>query len=111
MKNNDFIREEMYSYLEKWRATDLDMKAFCKEQNISYYSFKYWKYRQRDEKSASSRKFHANKNTEEFGGFLPMQIPPQQMVPGYVLHFPNGVQLDCPLNIELDNLSILIKSF
>ena len=111
MKNNDSIREEMYSYLEKWRATGLDMKAFCKSQNISYYSFKYWKYRQRDEKSGLDKVFGLQKKTGGPGHFLPMRINGQPATSGYIIQFPNGVQLNCPSTVGLDNLSTLIKSF
>ncbi len=111
MKNNDAIRSLMYSYIEKWRRTDLNMKTFCIEQNISYYSFKYWKYRQRDEKSSRTSEFLEDKNTEELGKFLPMQINTHPIVSGYVVNFPNGVQLNCPSNVGLDSLSKLIKSF
>lgn len=111
MKNSDTIRSQMYSYLEKWRATDLDMKTFCKQHNISYYSFKHWKYRQRDEKLAKGIGPGENRNNEEKGKFLPMQIEAPQTIPGYVISFPNGVQLNCPSNMEVDDLSKLIKSF
>lgn len=110
MKNNDSIRLQMYSYLKKWRATDLDMKAFCKEHNISYYSFKYWKYRQRDENSSSiSRELACN--TSKDGQFLPMQISTGPLVSDFVVNFPNGVQLNCSSDIRLEDLSKLIKSY
>lgn len=111
MKNTNTSKEKMYCYLEKWRATDLDMKTFCKNQNISYHSFKYWKYRQRDEKSTNIPhlpNFETNNNNE---GFLPMQIETEPLLTGCVLNFPNGVQLNCPLSVGFDDLVTLIKAF
>ena len=110
MENNSSTRELMYSYLEKWRTTSLDMKAFCREHNISYYSFKYWKYRQRDELSTSVSQLPNYTNTEN-GKFLPMQIAAPDLVSGFVISFPNGVQLSCSTNVETNALTTLIKSF
>jgi hypothetical protein len=111
MKNNESTRERMYSYLEKWRATSLDMKAFCKKHELSYYSFKYWKYRQRDELSTISTNFSGCMNKSENGRFLPIQIEAQPLVSDIVINFPNGVQLSCPSNVRLNDLATLIKSF
>jgi hypothetical protein len=111
MKKHNSTQEIMYSYLDKWRTTDLDMKSFCKKHNISYYSFKYWKYRQRDESSKNVVNSQGAWPSPEDGKFLPMQIEKQQTVSGFVINFPNGVQLNCSSNVRLDELSELIKSY
>ena len=111
MKKNESIQEIMYSYLEKWRTTNLDMKRFCRNHNISYYSFKYWKYRQRDEISVDVAQLPSSLDNPKNGKFLPMQIETESLVSGFILNYPSGVRLSCPSNMSLDYLVTLIKAF
>ena len=111
MQKNDSIQEMMYSYLEKWRTTNLDMKMFCRNHNISYHSFKYWKYRQKDEMSANIAQLADFVSDKKNGEFLPIQIEAEPLVQGFALNFPNGVQLNCPSNVRFDDLVTLIKAF
>lgn len=43
MQNKAEKISNLFSMIDRWKASGKSIKAFCKEENISYHLFSYWK--------------------------------------------------------------------
>lgn len=87
-------QKEMLNLIASWKNSDLKQKDFTSQHNISMAKFKYWLKKYRD--------YNPNKCDEEF-----IQIKPETSA-GYVIKYPNGVEVVVPVNAPAENLKSLI---
>jgi transposase-like protein len=108
-KNQKYTQEEMYMAIELWQESGLSLKKFCIRENISSSTFSYWLRKFRNE---------VRSNTESAKNFIPVTIGSDQLeqtqasFPEFkviFISYPNGVQVNCPLDIANEKLQALIR--
>lgn len=107
-KNQKYTQEEMYMAIELWKESGISQKNYCKQNNLSYNTFKYW-----------LNKYHKDRQGRKSGSsksFIPVHIP--QTVTAHIpepntgmisINYPNGVVLNCPVDISVEQLRGLIN--
>ncbi len=107
-KNQNNKKEEMFLAIEVWQESKVSQSKFCDREGISFHTFKYWykKYKIENERSNNSR----NKTVKTF---IPVEVfsEPQQSLtdPGQIeITLPNGIQLSCPVEMNIQNLKTLL---
>ena len=107
-KNHNIKKEEMFLAIEIWQESKVSQSKFCNREGISFHTFKYWykKYKIEIDRSNNFR----DKNIKPF---IPIEISsePNQPTtyPGQIeVAFPNGIQLSCPVDMNIQNLKILL---
>ena len=105
-KNQKYTKEEMYLAIEIWQESDMSQNAWCKQNNISSNTFKYWLKRYRDDKAPAN----------PAKTFLPVELTtsdenndPVSLSREITITYPNGIQVNCPVSIEIHQLLALIK--
>jgi hypothetical protein len=110
-KNQKHSKESMYLAIERWKESGLTQTKFCTVEKLSVKVFSYWlrKYRQEE-----GRSVHPGEKAAE--SFIPVKVSapvPQVNVcsdPGRIdVAFPNGVQISCPVGIDITQLKTLIN--
>lgn len=105
-KNQKYSQEEMYMAIEMWQESGLTQYSWCKQNNLSRNTFKYWlnKYRN-DKKQVTSVKT-----------FLPVKVStcetpdrPDNLLRDITITYPNGTKVTCPIDIEVNQIRALIK--
>ena len=87
--------EQMFELIEKWEKGDLSIKKFCLRENITYFTFQYW----RKKLLESAR----------LSGFVSIEAPAPACPLGKLeLHYPNGVKITLPENSSLDSVQQLL---
>ena len=101
----------MYRHIERWEASGLSGRKYCKETSLTKSTFYYWLNKYRHEKGSISKL--AESKTERF---IPVQVSESAAAhaaapfQGYIeVFFPNGVQVNCPSGIDIDQLKTLIN--
>ena len=110
-KNQKYSKEEMYLAIELWQESGLSQVKFCSRENLSVKTFSYWYRKYKKEKGFSVRE---NKETPDT--FIPVKVSGNRTTTvgneGYgriELSFSNGVQLSCPVGIDIGQLKSLIN--
>jgi len=110
-KNQKYSKEEMYLAIELWQECGLSQIKFCSRENLSVKTFSYWYRKYKKEKGLSVKE---NKTTPDT--FIPVKVSGDRTATlgneGYgriELSFPNGVQLSCPVGIDIGQLKNLIN--
>jgi transposase-like protein len=110
-KNQKYSKEEMYQAIELWQESGLSQRKFCSSENLSVKTFSYWLRKYRKEKGLSEG--HSKKASETF---IPVEVSRGRTLnrtnPDYSridVSFPNGVQLSCPVGIDIVQLKSLIN--
>jgi len=98
----------MFLAVEMWKESQLSQSKFCNQEGISFYTFTYWyrKYKVANVDPDVS----LNKSLKTF---VPIEVsshPIQPVViPGQIeVTFPNGMQLSCPVDMDIQNLKTLL---
>lgn len=100
MRNNQEIKEQMYSYIQQWENSHQSQKAFCLEHNIRYYVFHYWLKRYREETEC-------NKDTPT--SFVKLKVTPSALLATAELVLPDGKRLVFHEPVSSDFLKSLIR--
>jgi transposase-like protein len=110
-KNQKYSKEEMYLAIELWQESGLSQSKFCSLENLSVKTFSYWYRKYKKEKVLS---FECNKETPDT--FIPVKVSNGRTATvsnedyGRIeVSFPNGVQLNCPVGIDIGQLKSLIN--
>ena len=108
-KNQKFSQEEMYLAVEKWQESGLSQSKFCKEERITFHIFKYWHKKFIKEKGQS--KVAKKKSAKKF---IPVKIEktpnPFCKDKDFIeIIYPNGVQLSCPVSMDVQQIRTLIN--
>jgi hypothetical protein len=107
-KNQKYTHEEMNMAIDLWKESGLSQKSYCNQNNLAYNTFKYWqkKYQadRHDKKPKSSKPF------------IPVHIPqaittnlPEADTGIISINYPNGVIVNCPIGINIEQIKGLIK--
>ena len=110
-KNQKYSKEEMYLAIELWQESGLSQTRFCSRENLSVKTFSYWLRKYRKEKGVS---IEGGKKISDT--FIPVEISRGATSTGTSTNstridvsFPNGVQLSCPVGIDISQLKTLIN--
>jgi len=110
-KNQKYSKEEMYLAIELWQESCLSQGKFCSRENLSVKTFSYWYRKYKKEKGLS-----AGHNNEVSDTFIPVKVSGDRTANvsdgeyGRIeVSFPNGVQLNCPVGIDIGQLKNLIN--
>ncbi|HKK09315.1 MAG TPA: transposase [Bacteroidales bacterium] len=110
-KNQKYSKEEMYLAVELWQESGLSQVKFCSREKLSVKTFSYWLRKYRKEKGVSTE---GDKKVSDT--FIPVEIS-KDAASAYAnsnsgridVSFPNGVQLSCPVGIDIGQLKTLIN--
>ncbi|RLB66477.1 MAG: hypothetical protein DRH04_09305 [Deltaproteobacteria bacterium] len=99
----------MFLAMELWQERGLSQSKFCIQEKISLQTFGYW-YR----KYKRGKVFLPNQGLKESETFIPIELPrtvhSAAVPPGYIkVFFPNGVHINCPAGIDIQQLKTLIN--
>jgi hypothetical protein len=110
-KNQKYSKEEMYLAIELWRESGLSQVKFCSRENLSVKTFSYWYRKYKKEKGLPS-----GHNNEVSDTFIPVKVSGDRTAKvsdgeyGRIeVSFPNGVQVSCPVGIDIGQLKNLIN--
>jgi transposase-like protein len=106
-KNQKYTQEEMYLAIELWEESGLSQKKYCRQNQLSFSTFKYWLRKYSKEKAGQESKSIS---------FIQVHIPkvedailPVTDQDGITIIYPSGTQVSCPVNISTEKLCILIR--
>jgi transposase-like protein len=108
-KNQKYTQEEMYMAIELWQESGLSLKKFCIREGLASSTFTYWLRKFRRETRA---------NAKPTKSFIPVTIgsdlseqaqAPFAEVKVIFIRYPNGVQVNCPHDIDIEKLRALIR--
>jgi len=110
-KNQKYSKEEMYLAIELWQESGLSQVKFCFREKLSVKTFSYWLRKYRKEKV-----FFVEGSKKVPQTFIPVEIS-RDAAPAHAntnsgridVSFPNGVQLSCPVGIDISQLKTLIN--
>jgi hypothetical protein len=116
MKRTDHERkQEMYRILDQWDKSNLNQKDFCVRQGINYSVFKYWNKKRKSELEISDNKTNnrqkespGKKNTESF---IPLTLKQKLKSQGLSITYPNGVEVVCPDEMDLDQFKLMVQIY
>lgn len=101
----------MYLAIALWQESGLSQRKFCSYEKLSVKTFSYWLKKYRKEKG-----FPPECNKEVSDTFIPVEISvggtsgETNTDPGRInISFPNGVELSCPVGIDIGQLKTLIN--
>jgi hypothetical protein len=107
-KNQKYTLEEMYLAIELLKESALSQKKYCKQSHISPSTFRYWQKKYQKEKCGLAK--------NQIQSFIPVHIPnsidtiAQVVNPEHItISYPNGIRVNCPVNISDEKLQTLIK--
>jgi hypothetical protein len=108
-KNQKYSQEEMYLAIELWKESGISQKKYCTQNHLSFSTFKYWQKKYQRDKKEQLRKSSRS--------FIPVHIPSEAITtalpdidPGCItISYPNGILVNCPVNIRIEQLHSLIK--
>ena len=110
-KNQKYSKEEMYQAIALWHESGLSQVKFCSGEKLPVKTFSYWLRKYRKEKGLLECPIQKASKT-----FIPVEVSNGRTLnrtnPDYgriELAFPNGVQLSCPVNIDISQLKTLIN--
>jgi hypothetical protein len=116
MKRTDQERkQEMYRILKQWDKSNLNQKDFCVRHCINYSVFKYWNKKRKSEVEISDTKTNnrqkeppVKKNAE---GFIPITLKQKLKSQGLSITYPNGVEVACPDEMDLDQFKLMVQIY
>jgi transposase-like protein len=110
-KNQKYSKEEMYLAIELWQESGLSQVKFCSREKLSVKTFSYWLRKYRKENG-----FLVKGGKKVPDTFIPVEISRGGTSTGTSTNstridvsFPNGVQLSCPVGIDIAQLKTLIN--
>lgn len=78
--------ERWQSHFDAWQASGLSQAAYCREHELVYCQFTYWKQKLSQGASPATR--------PERSAFVPVEVVASQATADLTLHLPNGITLD-----------------
>jgi hypothetical protein len=116
MKRTDQERkQEMYHILNQWDKSNLNQKEFCAMRGINYSVFKYWNKKRKSGEAIKTSKTNnqqkeppVKKNTESF---IPLTLKQKLKSQGLSITYPNGVEVVCPDEMDLDQFKLMVQIY
>jgi hypothetical protein len=90
------LSQQWRQHIENWRNSGLSQQAFCRNRNLSYHKFHYWR----------KKLAHAldNKPQPRSSALVPVTYQSPSPDIGLSVHLPNGISLR---GIASDNLALV----
>jgi len=85
-------------HIAGWESSQISQAKYCKQENISYVQFCYWR-----------NKFSEKKHRPADTRLLPVQLSAQNLLPPLRIRLPNQVVLELPANTPSSQLASLFK--
>jgi len=104
----------MYRLVTNWEKSGQNQKDFCQKNGINYSVFKYWNKKWKDEgkiQRISKREQRLSPPLLKANKFIPLTVSPRPESSGLRITYPNGVQVTCPQEIDLEQLKQLIQIY
>ena len=96
--NQKYIKEEMYMAIELWKESGQSQTAYCKANNLSRNTFKYWINKYNKEKSRPAPVTKDNfVHLEVSNHAAPSKDPVSTK--HISISYPNGAMVTCPIDI------------
>jgi hypothetical protein len=83
--------------MEGWQQSGQSQKAYCREQDLSYFRFQYWRRKLREDEQQDVQRARSS-------GFVAVAPTRSGLPAGLSVVLPNGVQLR---GISADNLAVV----
>jgi len=116
MKRTDPERkQEMYRLLAQWEKSGMNQKEYCQAHNVGYSMLKYWNRKRKQELESKGKQ--KNKQGQQSSskrrrsGFVPITFTPKLKISGLHITYPNGVQVMCPTEMELDQFKLMVQIY
>ena len=95
-------KKEMYTLIEEWYSSGQSQTGFCKKRGVAKTTFRDWlaKYKADHDHVDSD-------HSSSTASFVSIEVPPCG-VSQLTITYPNGVQLNCPPDINPVQLKGLI---
>ena len=90
------LSRQWRQYIEDWRNSGLSQQAFCRDRDLSYHKFHYWR-----KKLAHAP---ANKTPPRSSALVPVTYQSPSPVSGLSVQLPNGITLR---GIASDNMLLV----
>ncbi len=106
-KNQRYTKEEMTLAVELWQESGLSQEKFCKRENISISTFCYWFKKHKEERG----QLKPQPRKQPVKTFIPVELSQatNSIEPGHIeIAFPNGIQLICPADMDMQKIKTLI---
>ena len=84
-------------HMERWQQSEQSQQAYCREHNLSYFRFQYWRRKLRGDAGQDVPRTRPS-------GFVPVAPSAHGPSTGLSVVLPNGVQLR---GISADNLVVV----
>ncbi len=102
-KRQTYTEEARRTHLEKWQSSDLSAPKYCKEAGVSPHTFKNWQ-----------KQYRRSSKNKEAETFVPVKIKDHPDLsnsnPGEInINYPNGLQISCPLNVNIEHLKAILE--
>ena len=100
--------------LSQWDKSELNQKEYCQKNSVSYSVFKYWNKKRKLEriiKVTSKKKRQPSSPPKSTDKFIPITITQKLKSSGFRIAYPNGVQVTCPEEIDLEQFKQLIQIY
>lgn len=84
-------------HIDAWQASDLSGAAFCKQRDLNYTQFNYWR-----------KKFQVAEAVENPAGFAQVRqlaASPNYLSDGLCVHLPSGISFS---GINIGNLDVVV---
>jgi hypothetical protein len=95
--NPSTCRAYWRAHLERWQQSGQSQKAYCGEQDLSYFRFQYWRRKLREDAQQDGQQTKAS-------GFVSVATTRSELPSGLSVVLPNGMQLR---GISADNLAVV----
>jgi len=101
--------------LAQWEKSGMNQKEFCKANDVGYSMLKYWNRKRKHE--LESKNLQKNKHGKQCpskrrrSGFIPITFTPGLKISGLHITYPNGVQVMCPAEMELDQFKLMVQIY
>lgn len=108
MRKNNNRKEEMFLAFEVWKESKLSQSKFCNREGLSYHTFKYWYKKYKFENSQNIKSRNNDLRTFILVHLCSESRKVNEEQGQFDVIFLNGIQLSCPVNIDLQKLKILL---
>ena len=109
-------KEEWLGYAKAWEKSGKPQPLFCKENNLPYTAFGYWRMKYLEEKITTKAPVPAKANNSiavaPKPAFLPVTLPTAKSVPTDTLQAKllSGLTLTLPLSMPTDDMIKLLQA-
>ncbi len=84
-------------HMERWQQSGQTQQSYCREHNLSYFRFQYWRRKLREDEQQALQRTRSS-------GFVPVTPTRSGLPTGLSVVLPNGIQLR---GISADNLAVV----